>query len=76
MGRRAVASEAAGAVVFIGEGGSMISKFGNLLKSEDGPTASEYMIVLALIVLAVVGSITLLGNRISEVFLSIAGKLS
>jgi pilus assembly protein Flp/PilA len=54
----------------------MITILASLLENEDGPTASEYAVMLALIVLVAVGAITLLGNRISNVFTFITGNLS
>lgn len=38
------------------------------LKSEDGPTAVEYAVMLALILLAVMSSVKLLQQRTGDVF--------
>ena len=42
------------------------------LKSEDGPTAVEYAVMLALIVVVCIASITLLGNNANGVFSNVA----
>ena len=42
------------------------------LKSEDGPTAVEYAIMLALIILVCVFAITTLGNNANGVFNSVS----
>ena len=38
------------------------------IKSEDGPTATEYAVMLALIIVAAVASITLLGGQVTAMF--------
>ncbi len=38
------------------------------LKSEDGPTATEYAVMLALIIIVALGAITGLGNTVSGIF--------
>jgi pilus assembly protein Flp/PilA len=47
----------------------------NFLKSEDGPTAVEYAVMLALIVVVCLSTITLIGTRANSTFNSIAGAL-
>jgi pilus assembly protein Flp/PilA len=47
---------------------SLISRF---LKSEDGPTAVEYAVMLALILVACISIITTLGTSISSMFGSV-----
>jgi len=39
----------------------MYAKLKNFLVSEDGPTSVEYAILLAMILMAVIGSITVIG---------------
>ncbi|MFN3148334.1 Flp family type IVb pilin [Bremerella sp.] len=39
----------------------MLPKILNFLRSEDGPTSVEYAIMLAMILMAVIGSITFIG---------------
>jgi pilus assembly protein Flp/PilA len=45
---------------------SMISKVQRFLTSEDGPTAVEYAVMLALILVACISIITTLGTSISS----------
>jgi pilus assembly protein Flp/PilA len=40
------------------------------VKSEDGPTATEYAVMLALIIVAAIAAITLLGSRVTAMFAS------
>lgn len=42
------------------------------LKAEDGPTAVEYAVMLALIIVVCLGSITLLGNNANATFQNVA----
>jgi pilus assembly protein Flp/PilA len=39
---------------------------------EDGPTAVEYAVMLALIIVVCIGAITTLGNNANSVFTSVA----
>ena len=50
--------------------GSALVKF---LKSEDGPTAVEYAVMLALIIVVCIGAITTLGLNTNNTFSYIAG---
>ena len=40
----------------------------NFLRSEDGPTATEYAVMLALIIVVALAGITLLGVKVNTVF--------
>jgi len=42
------------------------------LQSEDGPTAVEYAVMLALIVVVCIGAITALGSQANKVFSNVA----
>ena len=46
------------------------------LVSEDGPTAVEYAVMLALIVIVCLTAITAVGNNASATFQNIAGQLT
>ena len=46
------------------------------LKGEDGPTAVEYAIMLALIILVCIVSITTLGTNANKAFTSVSKALS
>ncbi len=39
-----------------------------LVKSDEGPTATEYAVMLALIIIACVGTISLLGTEVIGIF--------
>lgn len=45
------------------------------LKSEDGPTATEYAVMLALIIIVALGAISSLGTTVSDVFTNVDGAL-
>jgi pilus assembly protein Flp/PilA len=48
------------------------------LKAEDGPTAVEYAVMLALIIVVCIASVTALGNKANGTFTNVAlnGTLS
>jgi len=54
--------------LFSWEGKTMNSTVRRFLKDEDGPTAVEYALMLALIVLLAVGAIAALGGSMNGVF--------
>ena len=51
------------------------SKINRFLKSEDGPTAVEYAVMLALIVVVCLGAITSIGSRANTTFSNVANQL-
>jgi pilus assembly protein Flp/PilA len=54
----------------------MINLFKRLLREEDGPTAVEYGVMLALIVIACIGAVHSMANATAESFNTSAGELS
>ncbi|TLM85919.1 Flp family type IVb pilin [Pseudarthrobacter sp. NamE5] len=58
----------------------MLSLFTNLMtrlrREEKGATAVEYGIMVALIAVAVIVAVTLLGGNLSKMFNDVAGKVS
>jgi pilus assembly protein Flp/PilA len=44
----------------------------DFLRREDGPTAVEYAVMLALIIVVCIGSITLLGKNANNTFSNVA----
>jgi pilus assembly protein Flp/PilA len=52
---------------------TLISRF---LKSDDGPTAVEYAVMLALILVACIGIVTTLGTSISGTFSTVNNSTS
>jgi pilus assembly protein Flp/PilA len=47
----------------------------NFLKSEDGPTAVEYAVMLALIIVVCIGAITTLGGDAQATFTSVGNAV-
>lgn len=52
-----------------------INRAKEFLQSEDGPTATEYAVMLALIIVAAIGSIQLVGDKVSQTFTEINDSL-
>jgi pilus assembly protein Flp/PilA len=48
----------------------------NFLKNEDGPTAVEYAVMLALIIVVCIGAISALGSNASNTFNYVATTVS
>jgi pilus assembly protein Flp/PilA len=48
----------------------------NFVKREDGPTAVEYAVMLALIIVVCIGAITTLGNNANAMFTSVGGAVN
>jgi pilus assembly protein Flp/PilA len=54
----------------------IVQKMRNFLVAEDGPTAVEYAVMLALIVVVCLVAITSVGSNASTTFNNVAGSLS
>jgi pilus assembly protein Flp/PilA len=54
----------------------MMNRVRQFLTSEDGPTAVEYAVMLALIIVACIGIITTLGTSVSSTFSSVNSGIS
>ena len=50
----------------------LIQQLANFIHSEDGPTAVEYAVMLALIIVVCIGAITTLGKNANGVFNNVA----
>ena len=50
---------------------SFVKRAKQFLKSEDGPTATEYAVMLALVVLVAIGAISGLGTTVTGIFTSV-----
>jgi pilus assembly protein Flp/PilA len=48
----------------------------NFLKGEDGPTAVEYAVMLALIIVVCIAAITTLGSNANATFSSVANAIA
>jgi pilus assembly protein Flp/PilA len=54
---------------------ALIHRTKAFLKSEDGPTATEYAVMLALIIIVALAGITLLGTKVNTIFTNVEGSL-
>ncbi len=54
---------------------SLAAKVGRFLKSEDGPTAVEYAVMLALIIVVCLTAITTLGTNANSTFTTVGKKI-
>ena len=55
---------------------SRIARFaGNFLQREDGPTAVEYAVMLALIIVVCIGAITMVGQNANTTFGTVSGAV-
>ena len=54
---------------------ALVKRAKQFLVSEDGPTATEYAVMLALIIVVALGAITILGTKVSTVFNNVNNSL-
>ena len=54
----------------------MLKSVVNFLKREDGPTAVEYAVMLALIIVVCIAAITTLGGNVKSTFTSVGNSLA
>lgn len=54
----------------------IMNKVHRFLTSEDGPTAVEYAVMLALILVACITVVTSLGQSVSKTFSSVNGSMT
>jgi len=52
-----------------------VNRVRSFIQSEDGPTATEYAVMLALIIIVALGAITGLGTTVSGIFTNVDGSL-
>ncbi len=50
-------------------------RFGQFLRGDDGPTATEYAVLLALIALTVLGAMSAFGDRMNAIYASVTTTL-
>jgi pilus assembly protein Flp/PilA len=55
---------------------TLVQRVRRFFRSEDGPTAVEYAVMLALIVVVCLVAITSVGSQTSTTFSNVAGSLS
>jgi len=53
---------------------SLTKKFVEFMKKEDGPTAVEYAVMLALIIVVCIAAITTLGSNANETYANVANN--
>ena len=51
------------------------TKLVKFLKAEDGPTAVEYAVMLALIIVVCIGAVTTLGNNAKTTFTNVGNSI-
>ena len=54
---------------------ALVRKTRNFLSSEDGPTVTEYAVMLALIIVVCIAAVTLIGNKVRSVFTTVDSGL-
>jgi len=54
---------------------NFLTRAKNFLRSEDGPTATEYAVMLALIIIVALGAITGLGTTVDAIFTNVDSSL-
>ena len=55
---------------------TLVKKMRSFLRSEDGPTVTEYALMLVLIIVGCIAAMTLIGSKVKSVFTSLEGGLS
>jgi pilus assembly protein Flp/PilA len=50
---------------------ALVNRAKSFLVSEDGPTATEYAVMLALIIIVALAGITLLGTKVNTIFTNV-----
>ena len=53
----------------------IINRTKHFLQSEDGPTATEYAVMLALIIIACLAAVQTLGQKVTAVFTGVEAEL-
>ena len=54
---------------------TFIAKVRKLVRCEEGVSAVEYALILALIAVVIIGSVRLMGQHLSSTFTSVAGVI-
>jgi len=54
----------------------LLKKMRELVRSEEGATATEYAVMLALIIVVAIGAISILGKKVDNTFKNINTKLN
>ena len=54
---------------------NLLTKIQNFIREEDGASAVEYGLLVALIAVAIIGAVTTLGTTLSGLFSSVASSI-
>ncbi len=54
---------------------SLLTKVKNFIRDEEGASAVEYGLLVALIAVAIIAAVTLLGTSLSTLFSNVAGTI-
>ncbi|MCG3127455.1 MAG: hypothetical protein CHACPFDD_02315 [Phycisphaerae bacterium] len=54
---------------------ALLAKARQFMVNEDGPTATEYAVMLALIIIVALAAITLLGQKVNTIFSNVESTL-
>ena len=54
---------------------TLVKRMLDFLRSEDGPTVTEYAVMLALIIVVCIAAITLIGNKVRTMFTNLESGL-
>ncbi len=54
---------------------ALVERAKSFLVNEDGPTATEYAVMLALIIIVALAAITLLGGKVQSIFTNVESSL-
>ncbi|MEP0844534.1 MAG: Flp family type IVb pilin [Phycisphaerae bacterium] len=54
---------------------ALVNRVKSFVVSEDGPTATEYAVMLALIIIVAMAGITLLGDKVNTIFSNVSNTL-
>lgn len=55
---------------------NVLARAKEFLKSEDGPTATEYAVMLALIIAVVIAAVGILGRQVRDTFTGVTDDLA
>ena len=54
----------------------MVDRIREFVRSEDGPTATEYAVMLALIIVVCIAAVTTLGAKVNNTFTAVNSNLT
>ena len=54
---------------------ALMTKIQKFVKEEDGPTATEYAVMLALIIIVALAAIGALGSKVNQIFTNVEAAL-